>query len=61
MERVVRIFKTPEEAEASVRDDYAKMSPDERVALTVELMRRYYASDDAPRRLPRVLTITRRP
>jgi len=59
MERIVRIFRSPEEAERQTRKEYAKMSPDERVALTVALQRRYYSSDDAPRRLPRVLTITR--
>jgi hypothetical protein len=59
MERTLRVFRTPEEAERETREAYAKMTPDERVALTVELQRRYYSSNDAPRRLPRVLTITR--
>jgi len=48
MERLIRVFRTPEEAEAESRAAYARMSPDERVALTVELMRRYYAAMTLP-------------
>ena len=56
MERVIVVFDSPEDAEKATRAAYQAMSPNERVALTVELQRRYYeAQHDAPRRLQRVL------
>jgi hypothetical protein len=61
MERVVQKYETPEDAERATRDAYRALSPNERVALTVELQRRYYQfADDAPRRLQRVLTVLER-
>ena len=54
----MQIFRDPEEAEAATFRAYRAMTPNERVALTVELQRRYYEdNDEAPRRLPRVLTL----
>lgn len=61
MDKVLTIYSSPEEAQEATRAAYRAMTPDERVALTVELQRRYYENDhDAPRRLQRVLTIVER-
>ena len=42
IERTLEIFDSPEEAEAASRRQYREMSPNERVALTVALQRRYH-------------------
>jgi len=60
MERVVSVFASPDDAEADTRRRYRRMSPDERVAITVELQRRYYQHGDPQRRLQRVLTVLER-
>lgn len=61
MERIVQVYESPEAAEKATRRAYRAMTANERVALTVELQRRYYEQhDDAPRRLPRVLTVLER-
>lgn len=60
MERLLTKFETPEEAERRTREAYQAMTPNERVALTVKLQRQYYGSQDAPRRLQRVLTVLER-
>ena len=51
------VFSCPEDAEAATREAYRQLSGNERVALTVELQRRYYQQRDRPRRLQRVLTV----
>lgn len=61
VERVLRKFESPEEAQAAIREEYRRMSPNARVALTVELQRAFFSSDDTPRRLPRLLTVLERP
>jgi hypothetical protein len=61
LERVIRKFETPEEAEAAIREDYRRMTPNERVAVTVALQRAFYSSNDPPRRLSRLLTVVERP
>ena len=61
MERVIRVFSSAAEADADTRRQYRLLTPAERVALTVELQRRYYHQGDAPRRLQRVLTVLERP
>lgn len=57
IERTLEIFDTPEEAEAATRRRYREMTPNERVALTVELQRRYYQRREPGGRLQRVLTV----
>jgi hypothetical protein len=59
--RTLAVFRSPVEAEAETRRQYRLLTPDERVALTVELQRRYYQSGDAPRRLQRVFAVLERP
>jgi len=61
MERCLEIHDSPESAERATRRAYQQMTPDERVALTVDLMRRYYSASDTPRRLSRVLEVLERP
>ncbi len=59
--RVLRIFASPEDADVETRRQYRLMTPDERVAVTVELQRRYYLQHGgAQRRLQRVLTVLER-
>lgn len=61
LDRVIQRFETPEDAERATRQAYRAMTGNERVALTVELRRRYFAErDDIPERLPRVLAVTER-
>jgi hypothetical protein len=60
MDRVLKVFNSPEEAERETRRQYRLLTPNERLALTVELQRRYYEQRDAPRRLSRVLTVLER-
>jgi hypothetical protein len=60
MERTLQKFDTPEAAQAATLEAYRKMTPNERVRLTVLLQRRFFASHDAPRRLSRVLTVLER-
>jgi hypothetical protein len=60
MERVLRKYSSPEAAEAAVREEYRRMSPNERVRLTVELQRQYFEAHGAPGRLSRVLTVLER-
>ena len=57
IERTITVFSSPEDAEAATRKAYQQLSGNERVALTVELQRRYYQQRDHPRRLERVLTV----
>jgi hypothetical protein len=61
MERIVSVFPSPADAEADTRRQYRRMTPDERVAITVELQRRYYQRRDPQRRLQRVLAVLERP
>ena len=60
IERTVTIFSSPEDVEAETRRAYRQLSGNERVALTVDLQRRYYQDSDPPRRLQRVLTVLER-
>jgi hypothetical protein len=60
LERIVRRFESPELAEAATREDYQRLTPNERVALTLDLQRRYFETHGAPRRLSRVLTVLKR-
>jgi hypothetical protein len=61
MERILRKFESPEDAERATRQEYQRLTPDERVALTVRLQRAFYEADaNAPRRLPRLLTVLER-
>jgi hypothetical protein len=60
MDRVLTVFKSPEDAEHETRRQYRLLTPDERLALTVQLQRRYYEQSDAPGRLSRVLTVLER-
>ena len=57
IERTLEIFDTPEEAEAATRRRYREMTPNERVALTVELQRQYYQRHHSDARLERVVTV----
>ena len=61
MERIVRVYESPEAAERATRRAYRAMQPNDRVALTVALQRRYYEQQsDAPGRLPRILAVLER-
>ena len=60
MEKVLQVYESPEAAERATRRAYQAMTPNERVALTVELQRRYYASSGSPGRLQRILTVLER-
>jgi hypothetical protein len=60
LHKVVSVFPTPEAAEAETRRQYRALSPNERVALTLDLQRRYYLDRGADRRLQRVLTVLER-
>jgi hypothetical protein len=61
MDRTLRVFRSAEEAAHAKREQYRAMTPDERVALTVQLQRYYYEQRaDTPRRLPRLLTFVER-
>ena len=42
MERVVRIFKSFEEADAADVEEDLRMTPEERVAIVLELQERFY-------------------
>ena len=53
IERTLRVFDSPADAEAETRRQYRELTPNERVALTVELQRRYYQASDPARRLLR--------
>lgn len=57
IERTLARFDSPEEAEAATRRHYRAMTPNERVALTVELQRRYYQRRDPGGRLQRVFAV----
>jgi hypothetical protein len=57
IERTLAIFASPEEAEAETRQRYREMTPNERVALTVALQRRYYQRRAPGGRLQRILTV----
>lgn len=61
VERVIRKFDSPEEAQAAAREEVRSMTPNDRVAVTVALQRAFYSSDDHPRRLPRLLAVLERP
>jgi hypothetical protein len=63
IERTLTVFASPEEAEAATRRSYREMTPNERVALTVELQRRYHQRREpaAGGRLQRILTVLDRP
>lgn len=62
VDKVLNVYASPEEAEKATRRAYWTMTGNERVALCIELQRRYYEQNhDAPRRLPRVLTVLERP
>jgi hypothetical protein len=50
-------FSSPEEVEQATREAYRKMTPNERVALTVRLQREFYSRDDLPQQLERVLEV----
>ena len=61
IERVARVFASHAEADAETRRQYRAMTPDERVAITVALQRRYYQQHGgAERRLQRVLAVRER-
>ena len=60
MERVLTVFESPEAADREARRQYRLLTPNERLALTLELQRSYYEHSDAPRRLSRVLTVLER-
>ncbi len=57
IERTLAIHASPEEAEAETRRAYREMTPNDRVAVTVELQRRYYQRRDPGGRLQRILTV----
>jgi hypothetical protein len=57
IERTLEGFRSPEEADAATRQRYRAMTPNERVALTVALQRRYHHRRDPDGRLQRVLTV----
>lgn len=61
IERTVTIFASPEDAEAETRRAYRQLSGNERVAITVELQRRYYQQRGGSQRLQRILTVIERP
>jgi len=60
VERILQKFETPEAAEAATREAYRKMTPNERVALTVRLQREFFRAHDPSRRLSRILTVFER-
>jgi hypothetical protein len=60
IERTLAVFASPEEADAATRRRYREMTPNERVALTVDLQRRYYQRHDPGGRLHRVLAVLER-
>ena len=60
IQRTLQVFTTPADAEAETRRQYRQLSPNERVAVTVDLQRRYYQASDPSRRLQRVLTVVER-
>jgi hypothetical protein len=60
IQRTLQVFATPADAEAETRRQYRQLTPNERVAVTVDLQRRYYQAGDPPRRLQRVLTVVER-
>jgi hypothetical protein len=58
--RTISVFGSPQEADAATRHAYRRLTPDERVAITVALQRRYYQRRDPQRRLQRVLAVLER-
>ncbi len=61
MQRVVRVFSSFGEAEASDREFYRSLTPQERVEIQLELIRRYREAHGIGERLERVARVVRRP
>ncbi|MCX6599833.1 MAG: hypothetical protein NTV70_26055 [Acidobacteria bacterium] len=60
MEKVVHIYRTAEEADEADRQYYASLSPEQRVAIMLELLDyRTLFNNGAPDRLERVLTVSK--
>lgn len=57
MEKAIRIFHSFEEADAAEAADYLRMTPQERIALVLELRRQFYPDADQ-QGLSRVYRIT---
>ena len=61
MEKVVRIFKSHEEADEADRQFYASLTPQQRMDMMVELLDfRGYEKIGAPERLERVYRVVKR-
>ncbi len=57
MERVVRKFESPEEAENADRAYYRSLTPEQRLEILFELVRRYREEHGCSERLERVYRI----
>ena len=61
IQRVARVFSSFEEAEASDREFYRSLTPQQRIEIQLELIRRYRQAHGISERLERVAGVIRRP
>ena len=60
MDKVLTVYDSPQAAERETCRAYARLTGNERVALTFELQKRYHEHSDAPARYERILTVLER-
>jgi len=60
IKKVVRIFRSHAEAEAADREFYRSLTPEQRVDIQLELIRRYREEHGISERLERVARVFRR-
>ncbi len=59
MEKIVRRFKTREEAEAADREYWRLMTPEDRIRILLEMLNPEGATDESRQRLKRVARVVR--
>lgn len=61
MQKIVRVYKSHEEAEAADLDYYRKLTPEQRLRILLKIIADHHGSEYAPpSRLQRVCQITQR-
>jgi hypothetical protein len=59
MEKVIRRFKTREEADAADREVWRRMTPGERIRILLEMLYPEESKDESSQRLERVARVVR--
>lgn len=58
MQKTVRVFRDFASADAADREEYARMTPEERLRMLLTMRRWYGPADESAERLERVLRVT---